>query len=358
MMGTRTSPDPAAQAPRPAAGATAPLGPEADLVTLLREEMRRLPALSDEASGIADAALHALLPGGKLLRPLLLVHSAAAVGGDTARVLPAAAGLESAHVGSLVHDDLIDHDDVRRNRAATHRRFGPATAIVTGNALYFTWFEALASCGQRGVPHQRIVEAMQIQAQAGRQVCDGAAREIAMAGRLETPVDAYLEMARLKTAVLTAAACRIGAVLAGASPALAATLTSYGEALGMAFQIRDDLLPYTDDPVAAGKPADSDLRNLRPTLPVLQARDRATAAQQAALRDAFAALPRSDAHARVRELVQETGALSEAGRLARANAARALSHLDRLPVSDHRERLEDLAHRALSAGQRGRATGR
>ncbi|MFI9051987.1 polyprenyl synthetase family protein [Streptomyces sp. NPDC053427] len=306
-----------------------------------------MPALTDEAPGIADAALHALLPGGKLLRPLLLVHSAAAVGGDTALVLPAAAGLESAHAGSLVHDDLIDHDDVRRSRAATHRRFGPATAIVTGNALYFTWFEALAACGRRGVPHQRIVEAMQIQARAGRQVCDGAAREVAMTGRWETPVDAYLEMARLKTAVLTAAACRIGAVLAGASPALVTALASYGEALGVAFQIRDDLLPYADDPVAAGKPAESDLRNLRPTLPVLQARDRASAAQRAALRDAFAALPRDDAYARVRELVQETGALTEADRLARSHATQALAHLHRLPAGDHRQRLEDLAHRAL-----------
>ncbi|MEV5879682.1 polyprenyl synthetase family protein [Streptomyces sp. NPDC052101] len=78
--------------------------------------------------------------------------------------------LECAHVGSLLHDDLIDGDDVRRGRPAAHRRFGPAAAIVTGNALFFTWFEAPAVSVQRGVPHRRIVSAMRIQAEAGRQV--------------------------------------------------------------------------------------------------------------------------------------------------------------------------------------------
>ncbi|MGW1290472.1 polyprenyl synthetase family protein [Streptomyces sp. NPDC002586] len=331
-MGVRASADPSISAQRLAAGTTAPRVPEQGLVTLLEEEIRRLPVLTGEAPGIADAAGHALRPGGKLLRPLLLVHSAGAVGGDPARVLPAAVGLECAHVGSLVHDDLIDHDDVRRGRAATHHRFGSATAIVTGNALFFGWFEALATCADRGISSRQLMRAMRIQAETGRQICEGAAREIAMAGRVDTPIAEYLEMTRLKTAVLTAAARRIGAVLAGVTPARTTALGSFGEALGAAFQIRDDLLPHVGDPAATGKPNDSDLRNQRPTLPVLLARDHATASQAAALRDAFASLPRDTACARIRQLVQETGALAHASRLAHDKTAEALAHLHRLPV--------------------------
>ncbi|MEU6915782.1 polyprenyl synthetase family protein [Streptomyces olindensis] len=329
------------------------------LTERLVDELRTLPALAGEAPRIAEAAGHALLPAGKLLRPLLLVHSAAVVGGDIAQIMPAAAGLECAHVGSLVHDDLVDGDDLRRGRAAVHGKFGFPTALVTGNALFFAWFEALGRCVERGVPHRRVVTAMRIQAETGRQVCEGAALEVAMAGSLVTPVSEYLEMVRLKTAVVTAAACRIGAVLAGATRPRAATLGAFGEAVGLAFQIRDDLLPYADERAAAGKPADSDLRNLRPTLPVLLARDRATAVQRAALAEAFAALPDAGARRRVRTLVERTGALADADRHAREWTAQALGHLHRLPATPHRQALRQLTEDALRPPARRRpAAGR
>lgn len=172
------------------------------LTERLVDELRALPALpalAGEAPGIAEAAGHALLPGGKLLRPLLLVYSAAAVGGDIAQIMPAAAGLECAHAGSLVHDDLVDGDDLRCGREAVHGKFGFATALVTGNALFFAWFEALGRCVERGVPHRRIVKAMRIQAETGRQVCEGAALEVAMAGSLAAAIHFMATSARYLT---------------------------------------------------------------------------------------------------------------------------------------------------------------
>ncbi|MEU6064509.1 polyprenyl synthetase family protein [Streptomyces sp. NPDC047082] len=290
---------------------------------------------------LTEACAAALDPPGKLLRPLLLVHSALAVGGVLEQVVPAAAGLECAHAGSLVHDDLIDRDAVRRGRAAVHARFGPGTAVVAGNSLFFAWFDALAECADRGVPASRIVTAMRVQARAGREACEGAARELAQTGDLGIPVEAYLEMARLKTAVLFSAACRIGAALAGAGECEAAALAGYGEALGIAFQIRDDLLPYTGG--LSGKPSDSDLRNQRPTLPVLLARDHAGPAQREQLARAFTTPPDERTGNRMRELVAATGALHTAAELAQEHIRRALAHLDALRETPARNRLRAIA---------------
>lgn len=333
--------DPAAssphQAPVPGPGGEGDL----ELVACLERELGRLlPA--EGGTAIGPPAHHALLPAGKLLRPLLVVRSALAVGGVVERVVPAAVGLECAHAGSLVHDDLIDRDAFRRGRAAVHERFGMGAAIVTGNALFFIWFEALAECASRGVPNARIVAAARVQARAGREVCEGAARELAQAGDLDTTVADYLEMVRLKTAVLMSAACRIGATLAGATAPRIAALAAYGEAFGTAFQIRDDLLPYTADPHLAGKPLGSDVRNLRPTLPVLLARDRGTPIQRSELRRAFTSRSVLQRHAIVREMIESTGAAAAAAGTAEEHADQARAHLARLPDSPHREFLAAL----------------
>ncbi|KPI30546.1 Polyprenyl synthetase [Actinobacteria bacterium OK074] len=248
------------------------------------------PALLHEleaavAAGAAELAAlhrHALLPPGKLLRPLLVVESALAVGGRTAAdaVLPAAAALELLHTGSLVHDDIIDGDTERRGRAAVHQRFGLHRAVLGGDALLFQPFELLTACAERGVPADRIVRACQVLARAGLELCRGAALELDQAGTPWLPVRAYLRMAGLKTSPLLSGACAVGAILAGASSSSTDALARYGHALGLAFQARDDLLPYDTPPHAPGKPADSDLANGRPTLPVLLAYERADVADR------------------------------------------------------------------------------
>ncbi|MGX1887144.1 polyprenyl synthetase family protein [Streptomyces sp. NPDC055287] len=306
-------------------------------MALATEFARRWP---ENAAGLDSVHRYALLPSGKLLRPHLLARSALAVGGSLAAVLPAAVGFEAAHTGSLLHDDIIDQDAIRRGRPAVHAAFGPQMAIVAGNALFFTWFTALAECAAHGIPHERIVAAMEIQAEAGQQICRGAARELTLAGDLEASPDVYLEMARAKTAALFEAACTVGAVLGGGTKHQVAALGAFGDHLGCAFQIRDDLLPYRTGGPGAGKPADSDVRNRRPTLPVLLAHRAATPTQRAELRHCMT--PGDDppeAFRRLTGLLHATGALESAEQSAEDHAAQARNALAEIEPSAQRDAL-------------------
>lgn len=307
--------------------------PHVEFAGLLEGEFaRRWPGW---ASGLDAVHRYAMMPPGKLLRPSLVLHTALTVGGELSAVLPAAVGIEGAHVGSLLHDDIIDRDAERRGRAAVHTEFGPAQAVVAGNALFFSWFAALAECRRQGVPADRVERAMAVQAEAGVAMCRGAFDELAMRGDLDLAVGDYVAMARAKTAVLLEAACRVGAILGGGDTPTTDLLGGFGDHLGVCFQIRDDVLPY--DPVTAramGKPADSDVRNRRPTLPVLIAHRRADPASRAALRHAL--LDEAEppvALRRIRAVLERTGALDAAHAMADDYARRARELLTRLPAT-------------------------
>lgn len=318
--------------------------------TVSEEVAAWLAACGDDP--LAPVYRWALTPPGKLVRPVLLLEAAKAVGGCAERVAPAAVGIELAHAGSLTHDDIIDGDDVRRGRPAAHRRFGTAHAILTGDALYFAMFEQLAECRRRGVPSGLVVEATEAMGAAGQEVACGVAREIALSGWLTAgsapdadPVGAYVRMVGMKTAALVRTACLIGALLGGGSRGEAEALERYGAALGIAFQMRDDLLPYRPGPAApAGKPACSDLRNQRPALPLLLAHrlgGRADRALLAGLCDGT--VPEGERQDRLRRLVADTGALAAARRMAEEYVTRCHRELLALPPSPHRELLAGLA---------------
>ncbi|MFD9511611.1 polyprenyl synthetase family protein [Streptomyces mirabilis] len=320
-----------------------PPSPRVEFAELLEAEfVRRWPGRS---VGLDAVHRYAMIPPGKLLRPSLVLHAALAVGGELGAVLPAAVGIEGAHVGSLLHDDIIDRDTRRRGRAAVHTEFGPAQAVVAGNALFFSWFAALSECRRLGVPADRVERAMAVQAEAGVAICRGAFDELAMRGDLELGVGAYVAMARAKTAVLLAAACRVGAVLGGGDAPTTELLGDFGDQLGICFQIRDDVLPY--DPIAArakGKPSDSDVRNRRPTLPVLIAHRRADPKSRAVLRHALLDETEPElALCRIRAVLERTGALDTAHAMADDHARRARELLTRLPATAHVAHVRALA---------------
>ncbi|SCF00828.1 polyprenyl synthetase family protein [Micromonospora mirobrigensis] len=240
---------------------------------LLRAELgRRWPETTDQLLTIAR---YALLPAGKLLRPIMTLHAAEAVGGSPRDVLAAALGTEYLHVATLVHDDIIDADTLRRGRPAVPVAFGIPDAIVAGDHLIFTAFAAIVD-GGRAVPPGHVVAALAALAEAGQDLCRGQALEARLVGDLDAGARWYPEMIRLKTGALFRAVCHIGALLGGADPTVAAALARYGEHIGTAFQIRDDLLSYVATPEQTGKPATSDLNNGRPTLPLLLAYAAAT----------------------------------------------------------------------------------
>ncbi|MFJ8689780.1 polyprenyl synthetase family protein [Micromonospora wenchangensis] len=309
---------------------------------LLHAELgRRWPESTDPLVGIAR---YALLPAGKLLRPMMTLHAAEAVGGSPAAVLPAALGMEYLHVATLVHDDIIDADTLRRGRPAVPVAFGIPNAIVVGDHLIFTAFQSIVESGATA-PAGHVAAAVAALAEAGRDLCQGQMLETQLVGDLDEGARRYPEMIRLKTGALFRAVCHVGALLGGAEPQVAAALARYGEHLGVAFQIRDDLLSYVATPEQTGKPATSDLNNGRPTLPLLLAYDAATDAARVEL---MAVLHRRGAGPGdvewVAGLLAEVDAVRSARRQMAEHAERALAELTGLAPSPSATVLAGIAH--------------
>lgn len=247
-----------------------------------KEELKLKAALVDEALEgflppaetypplIHEAIRYSVMSGGKRLRPVLVMASAEAVGGDPALVLPAACSLELIHSYSLVHDDLpaMDDDDFRRGRPTCHKVFGEAAAILAGDALLTLAFGVLAECkGVRADHIARVLAEVALAAGSrgliGGQVVDTLSTDEEIDGRtLE-----YIH--RHKTGALYRAAVRAGAILAGAADRQLTALTGYAEHLGLAFQIKDDILDIEGDEAVLGKPVGSDLKNKKATYPSL-----------------------------------------------------------------------------------------
>lgn len=299
----------------------------------------------DTGSRFDEMTRYALLAPGKLLRPLMLLTAAEAVGGRREDVLPAAAAVEHLHVASLVHDDIIDNDDLRRGRPSVHARYGVPDAIVTGDALLFEVFAVVAECA---APPEAVVTAVAELARAGSDLCRGQVQESQLVapgpGRPGSTLDDYLEVAALKTGALFRGACRAGAALGGGDAEQVDLLGDYGHHTGVAFQLFDDLLPYLDDAVVTGKPATSDAANLRPTWPVLLAhRDGGPAVRRAVETALSGDLGPSEAHEMLRAAVTADGLWDAARCGARGHADRAVARLGELPGAEAARRLAGIA---------------
>jgi geranylgeranyl diphosphate synthase type II len=218
-----------------------------------------LPEVSDDPAALCPARLaaamrYSVLGGGKRLRPLLCLLAAEACGAEPEAALPAACALELVHTYSLIHDDLpaMDDDDLRRGRPTCHKAFDEATAILAGDALLTLAFEIVArhtrpagaALGCVGV----LAEAAGAAGMVGGQMADLQAE-----GRSDGTLEALEAIHRRKTGALLRAALQMGAIVAGASAACRAALDSYGRAVGLTFQIVDDLLDVQGDEAKVGK---------------------------------------------------------------------------------------------------------
>lgn len=312
------------------------------LMALVRREVTR--RWSTEDGLLATMCRYALVPTGKLFRPMLLLESAAAVGGDVRSVLPAAVGAECGHVASLVHDDIIDHDDLRRGKPSVQHKFGVGDAIVAGDALIFDLFAGLANCRETGVSDDRVVSALDAVARAGVDLCRGQSLESELSREQRFDRDAYLLVAKLKTAAYFRGACESGAIMGGGTSSEVASLAAYGDHLGMAFQIQDDLLSYISGPDNTGKSCTSDVQNCRMTLPVILAYEACDEGGKAMIRRCLTeeADPDLALHA-IGDLLDRTGTLDDTAALAADAARRARATLESLPPSSSRETLAAIA---------------
>jgi len=256
-----------------------------------REVDRELDRLLAPAPGIPprllEAMRHAVFAGGKRLRPLLALAAAEAAGGEPRIALPVAAGLEMIHTYSLVHDDLpaMDNDDLRRGKPTVHVVFGEALAILAGDGLLTRALEVLASEPGPGEirPDNPRLEEAEFAARRARVVAlvadaagpagmvGGQADDLEATGAAATPGDASLlnSIHRRKTGALITASLLAGAVTAGANESVLDRLRCYGEAVGLAFQIVDDILDVESTTEVLGKSAGKDQRDTKLTFPTL-----------------------------------------------------------------------------------------
>jgi heptaprenyl diphosphate synthase len=212
---------------------------------------------------IAEAAVHLANAGGKRFRPLLTLLASELGSGINDDVIAAAAGVELTHLASLYHDDVMDEATVRRGTSTVNAAYGNSTAILVGDLLFGTASSIIADLG---------AEAVKIQAQTFVRLCSGQIRDDRPPAAGVDPVDYYLGVLEDKTGVLIATAARYGAMFAGCPPETVAVMREYGERLGMAFQLADDLIDIASDSEETGKTPGTDLREGKATLPVLYAR--------------------------------------------------------------------------------------
>jgi heptaprenyl diphosphate synthase len=209
---------------------------------------------------IAQAGAHLTAAGGKRFRPLLTLLAAELGTGIDERVVAAATGVELTHLASLYHDDVMDEADLRRGAPSANSAYGNSTAILVGDLLFGTASDIVADLGP---------DAVKIQAQTFVRLCSGQIRDARPAPRGTDPVDYYLQVLADKTGVLIATAARYGAMFAGCPDEVVETMREYGERLGVAFQLADDLIDIASETDEAGKRPGTDLREGKRTLPVL-----------------------------------------------------------------------------------------
>jgi geranylgeranyl diphosphate synthase, type II len=234
---------------------------------------------------LSEAMAYSLFAGGKRFRPALALGAAELVSGSDASAMPAACALEMIHTYSLIHDDLpaMDDDDLRRGRPTLHKAFDEATAILAGDALLTMAFDVAAEGGNMQVVREIARAAGAAGMVGGQQLdMDGATRAI--------DLEMLRRIHRAKTGALIRVSLRAGALLAGAKEPALIALTNYGEQLGLAFQITDDILDVTGSEAALGKPIGSDADNEKATYPALVGLEEARRLSEAAADAAVDAL--------------------------------------------------------------------
>ncbi|WP_370290529.1 polyprenyl synthetase family protein [Nocardioides sp.] len=306
---------------------------------LARVEEDLFDHASSRAPYVTEAARHLLAAGGKRFRPLLVLLAAeAGPRPDDDAVLTAASIVEITHVGSLDHDDVMDEAALRRGADSANSRYDNLVAILTGDWLFAKSSELTSTLGP---------EAVRIQAETFTRLVEGQILETVAPGPDEDPLAHHLEVVAGKTGSLIATSARYGALFSGAEPEVVAALTEYGELVGTAFQLSDDILDIASDSEESGKTPGTDLKEGVPTLPVLLARA-STEPEHARLRELLDPAQHdlaadAAAHAEALALLRAHPAMDEARAYVVQRAQEAKRLLQALPSGPVREALEAFA---------------
>lgn len=283
---------------------------------------------------------------GKALRPTLCLLACEATTAGYSQALPAAAAIELVHNFSLIHDDVQDDDRERRHRPTVWAIWGKPQAINAGTAMRVIASLTLLRLGEQGVPAEVQLEAQRLLDESCLRLIEGQYLDISFEGRLDVGVDEYLQMIGLKTGALIACALEMGALLGGAGAPAVGAFRELGRNLGLAFQIRDDILGIWGEEAKTGKPVGSDIRRRKKSLPVVYALERAQGRARATLAEIYRGGAVDDgALATVLDVLDGVGAEAEAQALTAACCDRALAEMDRVALSPWaRYSLEEMAY--------------
>ena len=276
--------------------------------------------------------------GGKRLRPALLLLCSGALGYDDQQRFNMAAVVEFIHTATLLHDDVVDDSTLRRGRATANSAFGNPASVLVGDFLYSRAFQMMVDA--------RSMRIMEVLSDATNVIAEGEVMQLMNMHNADLNEQGYVQVIRSKTAKLFEASARVGAILAGAAPDIENACADYGQALGTAFQVIDDVLDYAGDASVMGKSLGDDLREGKATLPLIVAMQRGLPDEKQAIRSA---IETGDAGqlSTIIGIVQRTGALDISRHAANIEAQRAVSAAGRLPAGPHSACLVQLASQLL-----------
>lgn len=288
---------------------------------------------------VGDVARYIISAGGKRLRPVLLLLTCGALGYTGAQRHNLAAVVEFIHTATLLHDDVVDASTLRRGRPTANESFGNPASVLVGDFLYSRAFQMMVEADSMKI--------MQILADATNVIAEGEVLQLMNMHDASLDEEAYLRVIRSKTAKLFEASARLGAVLSGSPAEIETACADYGQALGTAFQVIDDVLDYDGQMDELGKNIGDDLREGKATLPLILAMRQGTPAQADLIRESIETgtverLPE------VIRIVRETGALDLTRAAAGREAQRAIDATQLLPDNPYRQALQGLAEQLLN----------
>ena len=313
-------------------------------LALIADDMREMDAvierrLTSEVTLVSQVSQYIVAAGGKRLRPALLLLMCGALGYRGEQRYNLAAVVEFIHTATLLHDDVVDESTLRRGRATANENFGNPASVLVGDFLYSRAFQMMVDAGDMRI--------MQTLAEATNVIAEGEVQQLMNMHDATLSEEGYLRVIRSKTAKLFEASARLAALLAQSSASVEQHCADYGQALGTAFQVIDDVLDYDGDVSEMGKNLGDDLREGKATLPLIIAMQRGTELERATIRQAIET-GGTDQMAQIIAIVQQTGALQATRDAAAVEAQRALNALQTMPQNPYSDALTQLASQLLA----------
>ena len=294
-------------------------------------------------NNLQEASIYLTKAGGKMLRPALSLITAEAVGGQKENALKAGSAIELIHTFSLIHDDIMDDDDMRRGMPSVHKVWGEDVAILAGDTLFSKAFETIINSNQELTSPAQINNALATVADACVKICEGQALDMGFEDRFDVTEDEYMEKKKKKTGALIAAATKVGAIMGGASDEVIDAMYEYGRLIGLAFQIQDDYLDLASDEETLGKPIGSDIGKGKMTIIAINGLSSAGDDSEKLL-EILKDENNSQADIDLAiEILTKCGAIEYARNLAQDSVNQAKEVLEILPDSSSKQVLSDIA---------------